>query len=476
MKIKYLCALLLAALIYSCDDSTTGIGTDLIPGGDKIPANTDSYEFTTKSLLADSVYARTSTAYLGRYTDEQFGEFTADFIAQFTCMDNFKFEEELTKVIGVNISLQYGSFFGDSLNAMRLQVDTLDKVIPEKELSTFYTSVDPKDYYNEKGKPIAVKAYSAVGPSTSKDETTTTSSGVKQRTIIQTIKLPNSLGDHIFNKYKENKEYFKTPESFIKNVLKGVYIRCTHGDGIILYIDGLSLNLNFEALIESSSGKRDSLVYKSYFFGATKEVIQANHFSNGSRLEELAQDPDHTYLKSPAGIFTEATFPIAEIYNEHKRDTLNGVNVSFTRYNEKESKYKMGIPQYVLMVRKKDMFSFFEENKIIDNKTSFLSSYSSSNNTYTFTNIAPLITYCIEERKKGITAAGGDPEKEEDGKKWDAKNPDWNRVVIIPVKAVSNSNNEIVEISNNLGMESAMLKGGTNPENKLKMQIFYTTF
>ena len=418
MKIKYLCALLLAALIYSCDDSTTGIGTDLIPGGDKIPANTDSYEFTTKSLLADSVYARTSTAYLGRYTDEQFGEFTADFIAQFTCMDNFKFEEELTKVIGVNISLQYGSFFGDSLNAMRLQVDTLDKVIPEKELSTFYTSVDPKDYYNEKGKPIAVKAYSAVGPSTSKDETTTTSSGVKQRTIIQTIKLPNSLGDHIFNKYKENKEYFKTPESFIKNVLKGVYIRCTHGDGTILYIDGLSLNLNFEALIESSSGKRDSLVYKSYFFGATKEVIQANHFSNGSRLEELAQDPDHTYLKSPAGIFTEATFPIAEIYNEHKRDTLNGVNVSFTRYNEKESKYKMGIPQYVLMVRKKDMFSFFEENKIIDNKTSFLSSYSSSNNTYTFTNIAPLITYCIEERKKGITAAGGDPEKEEDGKEW----------------------------------------------------------
>ncbi len=35
MKIKYLCALLLAALIYSCDDSTTGIGM-IIPGGDKI--------------------------------------------------------------------------------------------------------------------------------------------------------------------------------------------------------------------------------------------------------------------------------------------------------------------------------------------------------------------------------------------------------------------------------------------------------
>lgn len=473
MKIKYLCALLLAALVYSCDDSTTGIGTDLIPGGDKIPANTDSYEFTTQSILADSVYARTSTAYLGRYTDEQFGEFTADFMAQFTCMDNFKFEEELTKVIGINLRLQYGTFFGDSLNAMRLQVDTLDKVIPEKELSTFYTSVNPKDYYNENNKPLAVKAYSAVGPSTSMDSTYTINNN-KHRIIMQTVKLPTSLGEYIFKKYKEDKNYFKNPETFIKNVLKGVYIRCTHGDGTILYIDDVRLTLDFEALIKSSSGKQDSLVYKQYYFPGTKEVIQANHFSNDNKLEDLVKDPDRTYIKSPAGIFTEATFPITEIYNEHKKDTLNGVNVSFTRYNDKNSKYKMGIPQYVLMVRKKDMFSFFEENKITDSKTSFLSEYSSSNNTYTFTNIAPLITYCIEERKRGIADAGGDE------KKWEAENPDWNKVVLIPVKAETNgsTSNEIVGISNSLGMESAILKGGTNssPDHRLKMQIFYTTF
>lgn len=468
MKIKYLFALLLAATIYSCDDSTTGIGTDLVPGGDRIPANTDSYEFTTQSLLADSVYARTSTAYLGRYTDEQYGEFSADFIAQFTCMDNFQFEEELTKVVGVNISLQYSSFFGDSLNAMRLQVDTLDKVISEKESSTFYTSVNPEEYYNEKGKPTAIKAYSAVGPSTARDTIMTSSSGIRQRFIIQTIKLPTSLGEHIFSKYKENKEYFKNPESFIKNVFKGVYIHCTHGDGTILYIDDLSLNITFEKLLESSSGKRDSAVYRPYFFGATKEVIQANHFSNSNQLKELAKDPERTYIKSPAGIFTEATFPITEIYNEHKNDTLNGVNVSFTRYNEKDSKYKMNIPQYLLMVRKKDMYSFFEGNKIADNQTSFVCSHSS--NTYNFTNIAPLITYCIEERKKGIADNGGDE------KKWEAENPDWNKVVLIPVNVETNSNSEIVEISNSLGMESALLKGGSNPNNKLKMQIFYTTF
>ena len=93
MKIKYLCALLLAALTYSCDDTTPGIGDTTIPDGDHIQAGGKIYDVTTRSILADSVYARTSTAYLGRYTDPQFGEFTSDFIAQFNCTDDFEFPE-----------------------------------------------------------------------------------------------------------------------------------------------------------------------------------------------------------------------------------------------------------------------------------------------------------------------------------------------------------------------------------------------
>lgn len=482
MKIKYLCALLFVALVYSCDDSTTGIGDGLIPDGDRIPANVDNgFEFSTNSLLADSVYARTSTAYLGRYTDEQFGEFSADFMAQFTCLDNFEFDEDLSKITSVSMMLQYSTFFGDSLNAMRLQVDTLDKVIPENLMSTFYTSVNPADYYNEKGKPLAVKAYSAVGPSTELDSTYTVNYQT-YRIIQQKIKFPTSLGEFIYNKYKEDKNYFKNSETFISNVLKGVYVRCTHGDGTILYIDDIRLILNYEALIESSSGTKDSIAYREQRFFATKEVIQANSFRNSDKLKNLVANPSYTYIKSPAGIFTEATFPIAGIYDEHKNDTLNGVSVTFTRYNDKiNSKYKMSIPANLLMVRKKDMFTFFEENKIADSKTSFLSTYSSSSNTYSFTNIAPLITYCIEERKRGIISAGGEPENPEDAAKWEKENPDWNKVVLIPVNiestgSVSNGNYQIVGVSNSLGMESATLKGGTNPDNKLKMKIFYTSF
>ena len=71
--------------------------------------------------------------------------------------------ETLQEVTGITLRLYYSTHFGDSLNAMRLQVDSLDTIIPEGEMSTFYTSVDPKQYYNPSAQPLARKAFSAKG-------------------------------------------------------------------------------------------------------------------------------------------------------------------------------------------------------------------------------------------------------------------------------------------------------------------------
>ena len=464
MKLKYLYALLLPALIYSCDDSTTGIGDSTIAAGDSIPAGAAVYKAHTRSILADSVYARTSTAYLGKYTDPQFGEFTADFIAQFNCTDDYEFPETVQEVTGLQLRLFYETYFGDSLNAMRLQVDTLSKVIPEKELKTFYTSVDPTQYFDANSKPVARKAFAARGAAT-KDSTIYSYDQYTGETTTDTyywqdIKLPTALGQHMYDKYKESKNNYKDAEQFIKNVLKGFYVHCTHGDGTILYINDLQLRLNFTFLTESSSGKVDSLVNGATVFAATKEVIQANRFQNSDRLKELAAETEHTYLKTPAGIFTEVTLPVEEIAEMHMRDTLNAVSITFTRYNEKtSSKYPMGIPQTLLMVRKRDMYHFFEKNETFDGLTSFVASYTSSGdeaNKYSFPNIASLITACINEKKQG------------------KHDEDWNKVVLIPVKAEMDSNNNIIGVKSNLDMESACLIGGE--KDPIKIQVLYTTF
>ena len=463
MKLKYLYIGLLSALIYSCDDATTGIGDSTIAAGDSIPAGSAIYNVHTRSILADSVYARTSTAYLGKYTDPQFGEFSADFIAQFNCTDNFEFPETVQEITGIKMRMFYDGFFGDSFNAMRMQIDTLDKVIPEKELSTFYTSVDPTLYYNENSNPVARKAFAARGTSAS-DSTIVSYDSYGNATYYsyywQDVKLPLTLGQHMFNKYKADKNNYKNAEVFIKNVLKGFYVHCTHGDGTILYINDMQLHLNFKYLIESSSGKVDSLVNGSTIFAATKEVIQANHFQNSDRLKELVEEKDYTYLKTPAGIFTEVTLPIEEIAEMHMRDTLNAASITFTRYNEKsESKYPLGIPQTLLMVRKCDMHKFFEKNETYDDQTSFIAQYVGSSetaNTYSFPNISPLITQCINEKQASKNDA------------------DWNKVVLIPVKTETDSNGSIIGLKSNLDMESACLVGGE--KNPIKMQILYTTF
>ena len=195
-------------------------------------------------------------------------------------------------------------------------------------------------------------------------------------------------------------------------------------------------------------------------FAATKEVIQANRFQNSDRLKELIEETDYTYLKTPAGIFTEVTLPIEEIAEMHMRDTLNAASITFTRYNEKDdSKYPMGIPQNLLMVRKSEMYDFFEKNETFDGLTSFVATYTSSGadaNVYSFPNIASLITACINEKKEG------------------KQDEDWNKVVLIPVKTETDSNGSIISLKSNLDMESSRLVGGE--KNPLKIQILYTTF
>lgn len=68
MKLKFLAAIGFAAILYSCDDTTTGIG-DFVAENDGIEAFSDSYDISTRTILLDSIFSRTSSAYLGKFTD-----------------------------------------------------------------------------------------------------------------------------------------------------------------------------------------------------------------------------------------------------------------------------------------------------------------------------------------------------------------------------------------------------------------------
>lgn len=441
-----------------CDDETAGIGSSIVPDNDKITVDTLTLYAKSRSILAnDSILANTSNVYLGRYTDPETGTiFSSDFITQFNCVENYGFPSE--GVVGdtttsVELKLFYNTYFGDSLNTMQCEVYELDRTLQEGK--PYYTNIDPSEFVNEGKAPIAVKTYCAL------DYTVPDSIRLSDDyTRNVTITLPNSIGKQFLKKYYETdangdsigKINFSNSEEFINNIFKGLYVKSTQGDGTVLYITMARLNVSFDYYIKSSSGAKDSIVTGIATFSSTKEVLQVNKFNN-SNVQKLVDDNSCTYLKTPAGIFTEVELPINEIIE--KTDTLNSAKIVFKRYNQESiADFSYSIPGTLLMVRKKDMYDFFLKNKLFDNITSYSASFTTASNQYTFSNIARLINYCADEYIKGTAT---DP-------KWEENNPDWNKVVLIPVTQTTDNNlGNTVSVSHNHGMTSTRLRGGDDP-------------
>ena len=443
----------------ACDDQTDTLGGSIVPNIDKIKIDTLTLYAKSKSIhVNDSILANTSNVYLGQYTDPETGTvFSSSFITQFNCVEDYGFPSHGVigdSVVKIELKLFYNSFFGDSLNTMKCEVYELDNTLEEG--TPYYTNIDPTLFYDADKSPIATKTYCATDytvPDSIKLEDDYT------RNI--TIRLPQELGNRFISKYYETnaegdsigKIRFSNSEEFINNVFKGLYVRNSQGDGTVMYISMARLNVTFNYYVKGASGQLDSIATGIATFSSTKEVLQVNKFHNHN-LEQLVEDNSCTYLKTPAGIFTEVELPIEEIIAN--TDTLNSVKIAFSRYNEEQTGKKFGysVPQILLMLRKCDMYSFFLQNKMYDSKTSFASTFDTSSNRYTFSNIASLVSHCHAEYKKGISSNAN----------WEAENPDWNKVVLIPISVETDSNTgSTMSISHNHNMTSARLQGGDTP-------------
>ena len=471
MKFKFLAAAMLAATLSNCDDETTGIG-DFLANTDEINAYSMTFKAKTRTIkYADlttddgpqGVYSRTTTAYLGKFTDVDFGTFSADFITQINCPEGFTFPETIKGIESASLGLYYSSYYGDSLATMRVCVDTLDTVIDDTgdDPTLYYTSYDPTDFYDEGKVPLAQKDYSAYD--------NVDGGALKEETGYHavTIDLPETFSDRIFSKYQENKDYFKDSYSFIHNVLPGFYVHNTQGEGSILYIQDIWLHLKVEYTVEDSA-RKDSTVWAQIPFAATNEVYMSTRLENNSdnALDNLIErDKKHSYLKTPAGLLTEVTLPLEEMYDKLGRDTLNSVSISFTKMkeiseNSGKSPYKMGTPQYLLLVRKSEANDFFEKNKTYDSRTSFLATYNSSTNSYSFSQLNRLISQIFSEMNNA---------EERPAEGWD----EHNKLVLIPVETETDSQGNIIGLSHDLEVNSAKLIGGENGE-ELEMEVIYT--
>ena len=140
--LRFIPLLLPVLLLFAgCDDQTGTLGIDMLPIEDNMQAHTTLFNVSTRSVKADAVFAKTSTGYVGRFSDPDFGFYDCSFLTELNCTDNYRFPElyhynEATKtgsgtmagdsVVAVQLVIYYSSWFGDSLNASRLSVYELN--------------------------------------------------------------------------------------------------------------------------------------------------------------------------------------------------------------------------------------------------------------------------------------------------------------------------------------------------------------
>lgn len=463
MKIlRLLTVLVIAALTFAaCDDTTEGIGGSITNKIDNINISDSAFNVTTKSIVAGAVLSRNNTGLIGKMKDPETGNYVkGDYMTQLSVLPTFSVDT-LDYIKQANngsieadscyLLVSYNASYGDTIAPMK--VTAYEMTRPMSEDQEYYSDYD------------AFKAeagwVSENNQHWSSNYNLSNTSDVKNFKIYLNKeykkggKTYKNYGSYIMQTYAEHPEYFKTNYKFLHNVCPGFYIKNVGGTGNMAKI--WNTELIFYWTRHKTINKDSTAVSIGYNrFDGTEEVLQLNKIENDTEnLKKLASKDQEkcTYLKSPAGIFTEVTLPIEDIMKGHEKDTLNTATISFPRLNNEneDNPYNFATPSTILMVQKDSLQSFFEKSKLADSRTSYTASYSSTGtykNAYTFQNIANLVSAMYKNKGKG---------------------ENWKKVVLVPVNVITTTQGYttvISKINHDMSLASTRLIVGTDDPDK----------
>ena len=461
MKIlRLLTVLVIAALTFAaCDDTTEGIGGSITNKIDNINISNSAFNVTTKSIVAGAVLSRNNTGLIGKMKDPETGNYVkGDYMTQLSVLPTFSVDT-LDYIKQANngsieadscyLLVSYNASYGDTIAPMKVTAYEMTK--PMSEDQEYYSNYDAfKEGWVSENNQHWSSNYNL-----------SNTSDVKNFKIYLNKKYEKdgktykNYGSYIMQTYAEHPEYFKTNYKFLHNVCPGFYIKNVGGTGNMAKI--WNTELIFYWTRHKTINKDSTAVSIGYNrFDGTEEVLQLNKIENDTEnLKKLASKDQEkcTYLKSPAGIFTEVTLPIKDIMKGHEKDTLNTATISFPRLNNEneDNPYNFATPSTILMVQKDSLQSFFEKSKLADSRTSYTASYSSTGtykNAYTFQNIANLVSAMYKNKGKG---------------------ENWNKVVLVPVNVITTTQGYttvISKINHDMSLASTRLIVGTDDPDK----------
>ena len=170
-----------------------------------------------------------------------------------------------------------------------------------------------------------------------------------------------------------------------------------YGTGNILDVRSSSMLIYYRYNGTSSETGNDTIYTTIERFNTTQEVIQLNNLRNGNLEQLLDPDAEYAYMKTPAGVCIKL-----EVSGEQLKDIIgdhivNNLPFSLTPMPQEDWDFAFARPSSLLLLPEDSVKSFFESGKLSDSRTSFLGTYSSSDNVYNFGNISRLMETHIDE-------------------------------------------------------------------------------
>ena len=394
--------------LIACQDDTSTIGGSLAAGEVTITVDSIETDLRGKAEWINDFDSRTTIKLLGNLTIPEYGNLNCSFVTQMMSATKMNIPDSIPESdvdsIRLVMSIPRGALTGDSLAPQQLRVFRINKALPKDIDSKF----DPTGYYDP-SEVFATKSYTV--SNISKNDTIFANSAYVNIPMM----LPNEFGLELFRKYRDNDPVFEWPATF-NQWFPGLYVEQNFGNGCVANISSVRAYLywhrkgKISVTVDSAKveyrdvTRRDSVC----LLASAPEVLSSNniHYSPSALLQQLASE-GKSLVTSPGGYVTTFRFPVRRLLDRFlEADTelsvMSSLVLKIPAVSVKND-YGMTPPANLLMTTMDERESFFRENKIPDNVTSFYCTYDSENKMYTFSSMREYLLKKLDEYRKDPT-------------------------------------------------------------------------
>ncbi len=384
----------------SCDDTLSEIGESVLPARDQLKSNRYELQFSATTVAANRVYSANTTAGLvGAISDPEYGDFSADFIAQMRTAPGFKFTHTPVdgKIDSVRLRLVYTKQIGVTTAPMLISVYEAPRGFEGSEFS--------EQSLAQYATPSALLGRKSLTLAGNTQRIYTSSTDTTQYLQYLTLELDNSLGQRIYDLTQSTPSVFDTQASFSQGVLGGLYVTASTGSGAVIRVGSVEIGIYYSYL--NDKNERVSAVEN---FINTKLTPHANGISNTHITSLLTPSDEYTYIKGPGGVQTEITLPASEMLRllAGRGNVTIGKEFTLadTQFNVKVSNptnLLLNPPTYMMLMPTDSVENYFRRGQTERTQaaTSYLSTaYNVDEAQYNFYNVARMISTHLREHAR----------------------------------------------------------------------------